>query len=101
MAQFTGGGAAPWNENSMVHLSGDMVEALHRRKIDLVLLVEDTSSFGKAVIRRLLVCHKAWRKSKSTEDEHTLDVTKRKYTQLCRQPNRPRYRVIMAGITDS
>ena len=27
--------------------------------------------------------HKAWGKSKSAEDKHTLDVAKRKYTQLC------------------
>ena len=61
--------AATWKVNSMLHRSGEVVEALHRRKIDfcsaqetrwevrrcLVLLVEDTSSFGKAVIKGLLV----------------------------------------------
>ena len=57
--------------SSMVGRSGAVVHALHRRKIDfccaqetkwkgevrgyLVLLVEDTSSFGRAVIRKLLV----------------------------------------------
>ena len=62
---------ATWNVSSMVSRSGEVVDALHRRKIDLccaqetrwrgevrgclVLMVEDTSSFGKAVIRELLV----------------------------------------------
>ena len=58
---------ATWNVSSMVSRFGEVVDALHRRKIDfccaqetkvqgcLVLMVEDTSSFGKAVIRELLV----------------------------------------------
>ena len=29
------------------------------------------------VVAKLNVCHKAWRKSKSAEDKHTLDVTKK------------------------
>ena len=57
-----------WNVSSMVSRSGEVVDALHRRKIDFccaqetrwngecaVLMVEDTSSFGKAVIRELLL----------------------------------------------
>ena len=34
------------------------------------------------VVAKRKVCHKAWRKSKSAEDKHTLDVAKKKYTQL-------------------
>ena len=29
------------------------------------------------VVAKRKVCHKAWRKSKSSEDKHTLDVTKK------------------------
>ena len=63
---------ATWNVSSLVSRSGEIVDDLHRRKVHfccklerrggrvkvrgcLVLMVEDTSSFGKAVIRELLV----------------------------------------------
>ena len=62
---------ATWNVSSMVSRSGEVVDALHRRRLIsvvlrrrggrvkvrgcLVLMVDDTSSFGKAVIRELLV----------------------------------------------
>ena len=63
--------ADTWNVSSMVKLSGEVVDDLHRRKNDffvfkrrggmvkvracLVLMVEDTSSFGKTIIKELLV----------------------------------------------
>ena len=62
---------ATWNVSSMVSRFGEVVDALHRRKMIsvvlkrrggrvkvqgcLVLMVEDTSSFGNAVIKELLV----------------------------------------------
>ena len=62
---------ATWNVSSMVSRSGEVVDTLHRRKIDLCCAQEtrwkgesarmlgangkDIHSFGKAVIRELLV----------------------------------------------
>ena len=58
---------ATWNVNSMVSRSGEVVDALHRRKIDLCCAQETrwkgesarmlgaNGYFGKAVIRELLV----------------------------------------------
>ena len=37
----------------------------------------------KEVVTKRKVCHKAWRKSKSAEDKHTLDVAKKEvYTAV-------------------
>ena len=63
--------AATWNVSSMVCRSGEVVDVLHRRKIDfccahetgwkgevrgcMIILVEYTSSYGRAVITGLLV----------------------------------------------
>ena len=61
--------AATWNVSSMVGRSGEVVDAIHRRKIDFCYAQEmrwkvesarmidaiDKSYFGKAVIRELLV----------------------------------------------
>ena len=46
-----------YDVSSLVGRSGEVVDALHRRKIPLclVLLVDEASYFGKAVIRELLL----------------------------------------------
>ena len=38
------------------------------------------------VVAKRKVCHQAWRKSKSDEDKHTLDVAKKEVYALCWRP---------------
>ena len=40
----------------------------------------------KEVVAKQNICHKAWRKSKSAEDKHTLDVAKKEVYELCWKP---------------
>ena len=38
---------------------------------------------AEEVVAKRKVCHKAWRKSKSAEDTHNLDVVKKEVLQDC------------------
>ena len=91
--------AATWNVSSMVGRSGEVVDALHRRKIDFCCASKQVCGMTKGpprhketwwwntdvekVVAKRKVCHKAWRKSKSAEDKHTLNVSKKElYTAV-------------------